>query len=319
MRIKILYYAVCFWASLAFSGTEVEIVLQNGFNGYTGCQDTRLDMKKPTANFHQSGSLSLNNVIRKNGCGGCSKKDTALSHVILQFNLSSIPNGAVIKSAILSLYASKCGCGCGNCNSGCNGGCKVKNGPKDLHTITTPWSGPTATWNTPWTKAGGDYDATVLAQSNETKINVWENFEVTTAIAEQLTNPQAAHGFLLRFPTQGFNVSFLSSEAKIDSLCPKLTITYETEISGPTNLSGNFFGKHGFNRVVTFDQGKLSYSLPTRSSIAIYDLHGTLVATFIAEPAKQYYPLPGTIVSGLYLVGVKNPMMSFSNIIRITK
>src|SRR6266571_3570913 len=74
---------------------------------------------------------------------------------ILRFSLASIPAGAVIDDAKLGLYMSAAA---------------ANPSPAELHAVTPTWAESQVTWNdrltgTPWTTAGGDYDARVIRPS----------------------------------------------------------------------------------------------------------------------------------------------------------
>ncbi len=149
-----------------------------------------------------------------------------LNRALLQFDLSSLPAGATINSATLSLYVKD-----------------VKDGDVTInaHRVTQAWvegSGADpadgVTWDTydgtnTWATAGGDYDASSLDSTflaKDTK-NVWASWDVTGA-ADDWLNPATNFGVILESPvtTPKSEAKFKSSDDGTASERPKLEVCY---------------------------------------------------------------------------------------------
>lgn len=140
----------------------------------------------------------------------------------MKFDLSGIPYGATIKSAVLELYASK------------SFKDTYPNGGKSVHAITTAWDETTVTYDQgkPWNNRGGDFNATPEASSNNSSFGVWEEYDVTTMVNSIVNKGQTNNGFMVKVSSEKTNdvgASFLSSEYFADmSLRPKLVVTIDT-------------------------------------------------------------------------------------------
>ncbi|HEX6096866.1 MAG TPA: DNRLRE domain-containing protein [Thermoanaerobaculia bacterium] len=190
--------------------SPADVTLQQGMNGYGGVADTRISYYDPNVVFGSDGRLLI-------GGGGA---ETVKS--LVRFDLSSIPAGAVLSSATLSLY-----------NHAHNG--DVNGGSVSVHPISKPWVEMQATWNVsaagvPWStsgmQAGADYstalDATIAIDET---IGVWRTFDVTAIVQQWLSGALANHGFLIRSGTRGVKPYFYSSNHAADpALRPKLVI-----------------------------------------------------------------------------------------------
>lgn len=326
MRFKVIALIACFTVIATLSARQNDVVLQNGLNGYIGCDDAYILSKSTTCNCGNEGMLILKNVVKGSSGGCCGKKaDTIITHVLVRFDLSSLPPDAVIKEATLSLYAGgkcsgcdSCGNGsCGNsngcnsgkdtCNGNCGGGCGIKNGPKKLYKVTTAWEEKTVDWKVPWNTAGGDYDPNPVAELNDTAIKVWENFTVASVIQEYVADPQLNNGFLVRFNGPSYSVHYSSSEAKAVTYRPKLAIVYESLLGDPTEvITANTSGRD--MRIVSLVGADMLYlSVKEKASVAITDMQGKTIASFVSDPVTSLYQLPLSLAKGLYLVTVRTP------------
>lgn len=184
---------------------------------------------------------------------------------LIQFDLSSIPEGSVINSATLSLKAF------GDdfspfLNEGHEGGNACW-----LQRITEEWEEYSATWNTqPGTTTTGQIDVPASTDPYENY-----NIDISTFIQDMVDDPANNFGFALKLqneiPTRG--LMFHSSDAADESDWPTLTIEY----SAPTAISSTQPANFTFDVFPnpTTDQIMIKYPVQEQTSaLGIYDLLG---------------------------------------------
>jgi hypothetical protein len=191
------------------------IVLQNGLDGYAGCMDTFID-RWQHINFEDT---NLN--VQWTGSG-----DTRST--LIEFDLSPIPAGATITSAILSLNATYAQ---DDVNLSIN-----------AYPLTRLWLPDQATWvyaapADPWATAGAngapaDREATAAATLITQGAGRWYDFNVTQTASRWYGGQLLNFGLLLRAegtsgPAGKSLYSFVDSHSGAAASRPKLTITYE--------------------------------------------------------------------------------------------
>ncbi|HYP26616.1 MAG TPA: DNRLRE domain-containing protein [Blastocatellia bacterium] len=186
-----------------------QIVFQQGLNGYSGVTDTWINLYDPDVNFNGETKLLV--------------LGTEDIKSLVRFDLSSIPAGARITSATLSLY------NYGHENS-------ANGGAVNVHRASKVWVESQATWNVysagnSWAaagmQAGSDYATSPMSSITiNTAINVWRNFDVT-GLVQGWVNGTTNNGFVVRSPAGGVKPRFYSSGYSVDaSLRPKLSVNY---------------------------------------------------------------------------------------------
>ena len=155
-------------------------------------------------------------------------------NVLVRFAVESLPPGAKVIDAKLSLYAES-----GNTNT---------QGIIDVHRITRDWvegiyddeepsPGEGATYETydggnDWVTEGGDYDATVIDRVGLNSQGFgWYEWDITTVVQAWL-NGEPNYGVLLKespASTVNVDVSFTTSDSDIEAQRPRLALTLACE------------------------------------------------------------------------------------------
>jgi hypothetical protein len=140
------------------------------------------------------------------------------NRAIIDFDLSSIPAGATIVSADLTLYAT------GYINSLLPG--HFGNNTCTLKRITSSWSENTVTWNSaPTTTAVNQVTMPQSSSANQDYTT-----SVTSLVQDMITNPSTSFGFYFALvtenPSNAAGLLFYSSDHTDQTKWPKLVITY---------------------------------------------------------------------------------------------
>ncbi len=214
-------------ASASPVATGGTLVLQNGLNGYAGCTDTYMNRWSSSTNYGGGNSV----VVEYSS-------SSDISSALLSFDLASLPAGATISSARLTVTATT-----------------AQNDPAltiRLYRLRRAWVGSQATWNAaasgqPWAAGGAndttaDRYATATASAVTVGINTPVEFDITSLATLWANTPAQNFGMILRAegtagPLNKALYSFVSSEAaggSVTPLRPKLTIVYTLAAVSPT-------------------------------------------------------------------------------------
>jgi hypothetical protein len=143
----------------------------------------------------------------------------SLEKGILQFDYSSIPAGATITKATLTLYADTTE------NYGTVGHSTLS-GPNDwtLKRVTQAWSETSVTWNTEPTTD----NVNVIQCAASTSPSQAYVFDLTSWVKDEILNPTSYYGFLMQINNQTpyRAIYFYSSDHPYSSLHPKMVVEY---------------------------------------------------------------------------------------------
>ncbi|MDH7488518.1 MAG: DNRLRE domain-containing protein [Anaerolineae bacterium] len=215
-----------------------QVALRQGWNGYTGAQDTYIDSGQPEKNFNTPGESAILRVTSPDRKAG-----------LLKFDVSSIPANARILRATLGFYVLK----------------HSNEGEIDVsaYTLRKAWNPSEATWerasaSTPWGANGAnstngdnrDRDASPTDARSLRRIRyidvtgeqfliddaTWYSLDITSAVREWVANPGINFGVVLKGSVGSTEVQIAASEYPVMSLRPCLVITYVEPEAPPAAL-----------------------------------------------------------------------------------
>ncbi|MCD6291351.1 MAG: DNRLRE domain-containing protein, partial [Anaerolineae bacterium] len=164
--------------------------------------DTYMHSGEPDTNFGDYPKLRVG------------RNDTLRS--VLWADVSSIPAPYPVDHATLHVWV----------DSFAGGG-----SPHELtaHKVLSAWDEATATWNTPWSTPGGDYDPTAVGSTTISAADTgkWVTIDVTSLVQQWVADPSTNLGLLLRATGESvthFNLA--SSEYWDSSVRPYIHIEY---------------------------------------------------------------------------------------------
>lgn len=191
--------------------TVTTLVLQQGRNGYVGAEDAYIYKYDSAANY---GSVTPLRV-------GYQQQYALL----LRFDLSGIPAGAIVGSAALELYA-----------TGWSGGARTLGAYALIRSTTlsqVTWS--QAQSGNPWGLAGANdttSDRRASPESTRTVTDVpgWYTFDLTTLVQSWVNGGLANNGLVIRAEaSEPYSFYFASAEHDTFELRPRLVITYSDD------------------------------------------------------------------------------------------
>jgi len=198
-------------ATATYTPGGTEMVLQQGYLGYTGTDDTYLSEWDPDVNFGNR----VNMVVREGG----------IRSPLVRFDLSGLPPGVTINQAVLHFY--------------CLGQSNAGTLTTDIHPVLRPWAERQATWplattGTSWSAPGcsdpsTDYGASVATQDIYT-INEWHEWDITPLVQGWVAVPASNYGLVLKGSgTTSVEYTYATADYWwAQTYSPKLVVRYST-------------------------------------------------------------------------------------------
>ena len=197
-----------------------EMTLQQGLEGYSGTQDTMINLWEPDTNYGASPTLQW----RANGTDGPVRK------ILIRFDLSALPADAIIDGGQLCLYD--------YAETQDFGSAEIA-----IHRLQRDWQPMEATWKLataqlPWQQPGaaGPLDradaATDVLPMDAAAPPGWRCFDVSADLKAWTTNGVENHGWILE-PSADYSLFLVAaSEYTNPSQRPRLTLRYSLPGSG---------------------------------------------------------------------------------------
>ena len=227
------------------------------------------------------------------------------SRDFMRFDLSTIPAGAVVTSALLNLYADT------DAHNEVNGQPMYgSSNATNLLRVTSAWNDSTITWNSqPTTTTDSEV---LLAQSTSTTEN-YLNLDVTPFVQIWVNNPAENYGIMSKMISSSTlnSMVFCSEQYPDSTLWPTLVICY----SIPSAIIP--IGDAGENDILIYpnpNNGHLfniklpSGMDPINATFMAYDLVGREIPLILIDRQTSLctVSLAGNTASGLYAIGIKS-------------
>ncbi|MFC4546942.1 DNRLRE domain-containing protein, partial [Paenactinomyces guangxiensis] len=192
------------FVSLPKAGLTREILRSSG--------DVTLSSSKPTANLD---TIDGNPWLT----AGNYSETYGTTRSAIKFDLSSLPVGAKVVQSRLGLWEWQ------------RVPENTSSSPANytVHAVTKDFT-ESATWNSPWSQPGGDFESTSLSAKSMSDEPQWKFWDTTPAVQAWMNRTKQYYGFVVRHAHESGTVKertmFLGSETPTRSLRPKLEVTY---------------------------------------------------------------------------------------------
>ena len=186
----------------------------DGANGVDAGLFSCVDCGYSTRNF---GNIKEFSAIATTNAGSSNAR------ALIRFDLSNIPDGAIITSATLSLYYA---------HSDGNGDHRYQWGSNSckLQRVTSPWDEHTVTWNTQPSVSSTNQ---VILPASTTETQDYPDINVTKLIQDIIADQSKNYGMMLRLQTEEIyrQLIFASSDHPDATKHPKLVVKYKKRIT----------------------------------------------------------------------------------------
>lgn len=208
-----LIYCLC-----AFMHSTAQVFTFQSKPGSAGGEDAYL------ASF--GSSINYGNHPEFSSTGWTCQGNTCIGRGLLRFDLSAIPQNAIVQNAWINLFA------CTNPING-NGQAMYGTNAAFLYRVTSPWSESLVTFsNQPSFSA---LSAVFLPMSNSPFQNYY-SVDVSNIVSDMIANPSSNFGFLLKLASeQPFaSMIFASSDNSDSLLWPEIVVEYTMPVNADT-------------------------------------------------------------------------------------
>lgn len=206
--MKKIIFLICILC--AFGNSVAQVLTFQSKPGPSGGEDAFLASISPSVNYGSHPEFA--------GTGWTCLGVQCTGRGLLRFNLSSIPQNAIIQSAELNLYA---------CSNPVNGNGQPMFGLNSAHLyrVTSPWIEDSVNFNNQPTFTV--QDAVFLP----TSISAFQNYlsvNIYNIVQQLVSNPSANYGFLLKLANEApySSMIFASSDFSDPLLWPEIIINY---------------------------------------------------------------------------------------------
>lgn len=168
-------------------------------------KDAYLATSSPTTNYGTNPLMAV---------GFQSGKSSFTYRGIIEFDLTSIPSGAYVKRSILTMVTSIAA---------------ATASPSHIKRLDTAWSEGTATWNAPWTTAGGDFVSDDEVAFNLPTATGTLDIDITDLVQDAIANRSGILSLILKRDTEALGTSFVffhTSDAAAEDDRPQLEVCY---------------------------------------------------------------------------------------------
>ena len=114
-----------------------------------------------------------------------------------------------------------------------------------VYRVTSPWSETTATWNSPWSTAGGDYNNLIsYASYSPNAANCMVTLNLTSLVSQWVNGTYQNYGILLLSTGNNHAFRYVSKEETTNlQNRPRLSVTYTTPTKKGTAIFLDWFKK----------------------------------------------------------------------------
>lgn len=213
-------YAASAWP---LSGSPIDVTSVGTYGGASVTltrSNVPMHQATPVPLILQPGTAGIDTFLSTSGSGNYATQITlnavnASAQPLLKFDLASVPAGAHIVSASLSMYAVN-GSGSGNVA---------------LHRVTRDWTEAGATWasadgTAAWTTAGGDVHPSAVATAAFAGTGTWLSWDVTELADKWSKGSLPNQGVQVRVPAGISGMTLASSDHSTSSYRPKLVLSF---------------------------------------------------------------------------------------------
>lgn len=193
--------------------------------------------------------------------------DSMVMRSLIEFDAASIPAGAIVEAAYLTLYATE-----GSFNPGHFG-----DNAASVCRITSAWDAETVNWEN---QPSADPSAEVQFSELASPLTNLEQLDITALVQDMLTDGDTTLGLSLLLQSEEIykSINFASSDHENETLRPTLVVRFENPVSTGIEENALSAGLNLYpNPASTHATVQFMLNQPSTVGMEIYDLQGKLV------------------------------------------